>query len=104
MTFTERRHAENAQLREKINHIQQVSQQLQTLVQQVQVETVAWAREGQETDLPSPELAHRLSASFQQQGTVLALIQHEIKGAAARAMKPASSPLITGEELVALMK
>ena len=36
MTATERRHPENAQLREKINHIQSVSDQLQT---------VAWARE-----------------------------------------------------------
>ncbi len=101
MTHIERRHPENAQLREKINHIQSVSEQLQTLVAQVQVQTVAWAREGKVVDLPSADLACHLSHAFQQQRAALTQLQEDIKGAAARVTAPA---LITDEELAALMK
>lgn len=101
MTETERRHPENAQLREKINRIQHASEQLQTLVSQVQAQTVAWAREGKVADLPNAELASHLSASFQQQRIALAEIQEDIKGVVTRA--PASA-LLSDEELAALMK
>ena len=104
MTATERRHPENAQLREKINHIQLVSDQLQTMVQHVQVQTVAWAREGRVVDLPSSELANNLSTSFLQQRAALAQIQEDIKGAAVRVGMPVSAALISDEELAALMK
>jgi gas vesicle protein len=101
MTSTDRRHPENAQLREKINHIQDVSEQLQTLVAQVQVQTVAWAREGKVVDLPSADLASHLSHAFEQQRAELAQLQEDIKGTATRVAAPA---LITDEELAALMK
>ena len=101
MTSTDRRHPENAQLREKINHIQDVSEQLQNLVAQVQVQTVAWAREGKVFDLPSADLAVDLSHAFEQQRVALAQIQEDIKGKAVRVPAPA---LITDEELAALMK
>lgn len=101
MTSTDRRHPENAQLREKINHIQDVSEQLQNLVAQVQVQTVAWAREGKVVDLPSADLAVDLSHAFEQQRVALAQIQEGIKGKAVRVPAPA---LITDEELAALMK
>jgi hypothetical protein len=101
MTSTDRRHPENAQLREKINHIQNVSEQLQNLVAQVQVQTVAWAREGRVVDLPSADLAVDLSHAFEQQRVALAQIQEDIKGKAVRVPAPA---LITDEELAALMK
>lgn len=104
MVTTERRHPENALLREKINHIQQVSEQLQTSLAQVQAQTVAWAREGKVVDLPSAELAGHLSASFQQQRVALAQMQEEIKGAAVRVVTPAKTDLISDEELAALMK
>lgn len=102
MTATERRHPDNAQLREKISHIQQVSQQLQTSLSQVQEQTVAWAREGKVVDLPNAALAQSLSASFQQQRVALAQMQQDIKGASARAVAPTT--LITDAELAALMK
>jgi hypothetical protein len=102
MTATERRHPENAKLREKIKHIQQAGQQLQSLAAQVQVQTVSWAREGKVVDLPNAELARHLSVSFQQQRAALAQIQDEIKGVSARKMAPAA--LITQDELTALMK
>ena len=57
MPFTDRRHSENSRLREKIDHIQQMSEHLKTLVAQVQEQTVAWAREGKVVDLPNTELA-----------------------------------------------
>lgn len=101
MTETERRHPENAPLREKINHIQHVSEQLQTLVAQVHVQTVAWAREGKVVDLPHADLANHLSLAFQQQRAALAQLQEDIKGTATRVAAPA---LITDEELAALMK
>ncbi len=101
MTSTDRRHPENAQLREKINHIQDVSEQLQNLVAQVQVQTVAWAREGKVFDLPSADLAVDLSHVFEQQRVALAQIQEDIKGKAVRVPAPA---LITDAELAALMK
>jgi hypothetical protein len=104
MTATERRHPENAQLREKINHIQVVSDQLQALVQQVQAQTVAWAREGKVVDLPSADLANSLSTSFLQQRAALAQIQEGIKGVSARLSMPVAATLISDEELAALMK
>jgi hypothetical protein len=104
MTATERRHPENAQLREKINHIQAVSDQLQTLVVEVQAQTVAWAREGKVVDLPSTVLANNLSISFLQQRAALAQIQEGIKGASARLSMPVTATLISDEERAALMK
>ena len=104
MTAIERRNPENAQLREKINHIQVVSEQLQALVQLVQVQTVAWAREGKVADLPSAELANSLSISFLQQRSALAQIQEGIKGASMRLSMPVAATLISDEELAALMK
>lgn len=104
MSANERRHPENAQLREKINHIQAVSEQLQALVQQVQVQTVVWAREGRVADLPCSELANSLSTSFLQQRAALAQIQEDIQGAAVRAAMPTAPALISDEELAALMK
>jgi len=101
MTDTERRHPENAPLREKINHIQRVSEQLQTSVAQIHVQTVAWAREGKVVDLPSADLAGHLSHVFQQQRAALAQLQADIQGATTRLAAPA---LITDEELAALMK
>ncbi len=101
MPSTDRRHSENAQLREKIDHIQQASQHLTMLVAQVQAQTVAWARDGKVNDLPNAELARHLSASFQQQRAALTAIQDDIKGMASHVVAPA---LITDEELAALMK
>lgn len=103
-TMTERRHPENARLREKINRIQEASEVLQTLVKQVQVQTVTWAREGKATDLPSAGLANELATSFQQQRSALAQIQEDIKGAKMRVANPSASTLISDEELAALMK
>jgi hypothetical protein len=101
MPSKDRRHLENALLREKIDHIQQVSEQLMTLVAQVQAQTVDWARDGKVDDLPNAELARHLSASFKQQRAALAAIQDDIKGMTAHVVAPA---LITDEELAALMK
>ena len=101
MPFTDRRHSENSRLREKIDHIQQMSEHLKTLVAQVQEQTVAWAREGKVVDLPNTELASHLSTSFQQQRGALAEIQEDIKGVVTRVAAPV---LITDEELAALMK
>lgn len=102
--MTERRHPENARLREKINRIQEASEVLQTLVKQVQLQTVTWAREGKATDLPSAELANHLATSFQQQRNALTQIQEGIKGAKMRVDTPCTSTLISDEELAALMK
>jgi hypothetical protein len=101
MVTTERRHPENALLREKINHIQQVSEQLHALVAQAHTQTVSWAREGKVVDLPHANLASHLSRVFQQQRSALAQMQEGIQGVELRMAKPA---LITDEELAALMK
>lgn len=104
MTETERRHPQNAQLREKINRIQAVSHEMQALVTQVQTQTVAWARQGKVVDLPNAALATSLSASFQQQRDALAQIREDIKGAVTRVATPSTAALISDEELAALMK
>ncbi len=103
MGLTERRRADNALLREKIDHIQQTSQQLKDLVDQVQGQAVAWAREGKVVDLPSAELAQALSAVFAQQRQAMAHIQEDIKGVAVREVAAAAA-LISDEELAALLK
>ena len=103
MVLTERRRADNALLREKIDHIQQASQQLKDLVDQVQGQTVAWAREGKVVDLPSAELAQALSAAFAQQRQAMAHIEQDIKGVAVREVAAAAA-LISDEELAALLK
>jgi small-conductance mechanosensitive channel len=97
MVSTDRRNPLNAKLRAKIDHIQQLSQQLQSSIEQIQAETVARARQGEMTDLPCQKFAAHLSPAFQQQRAALDQIQQEIKGVAA------VIPLITDEERAALM-
>ncbi len=97
MVSTDRRNPLNAKLRVKIDHIQQLSQQLQSSIEQIQTETLARARQGEVTDLPSQKFAAHLSPAFQQQRTALDQIQQEIKGASV------VIPLITDEERAALM-
>jgi hypothetical protein len=75
-----RRHPENKQLREKINHIQDLSQQLLSLIHHVEKETIATARAGQVADLPNVALAASLSDAFEGQRSAIALIQQDIRG------------------------
>jgi hypothetical protein len=103
MPKIDRRHPENTQLREKINRIQDMSQQLVNLVDHVQKETVAWARAGQVADLPSVALATRLSDAFEEQRVAISLIQQDIKGTNP-SIEWVSTPLITDGELAALMR
>lgn len=97
MGSTDRRNPLNAKLRAKIDLIQQMSQQLQSSIERVHTETVAWARQGKTTELPSQNFADYLSPEFRQQRFAMAQIQKEIKGESG----PAS--LITDDELAALM-
>jgi hypothetical protein len=100
MPERERRHPENKQLREKINHIQDLSQQLLTLIHHVRKETVASARAGHVLDLPNVALAASLSDAFEGQRSAISLIQQDIRGVAATIK---SAALITDEERAALM-
>lgn len=97
MASTDRRHPENEKLRAQIDHIQRVSQQLQSLIEQVQVETVTWARQSKTTDLPCQKFGNYLLPLFQQQSTAMHEIQQSIKG------ETLFEPLITDEERAALM-
>jgi hypothetical protein len=97
MTSTERRHPANAQLREKIDRIQQISRELKTLVEQIQVQTVTSARQGQITDLPCKKFAHDVSPIFQRQRIATKQLQEQIKGTPSRAV------FISDEERAALM-
>lgn len=100
MTETERRHPENKQLREKINHIQDLSQQLLSLIHHVEKETIASARAGQVADLPNVALAASLSDAFEGQRSAIALIQQDIRG---NVSPIKSAALITDAERAALM-
>ena len=104
MNHSDRRQPENAQLRAKIDHLRTVSQQLQMAIDQVQAQTVTWAREHKLTDLPSADLADDLSAAFKSQRKALAQIQENIQGAAVRNVPQVATQLLTDEELKALMK
>ncbi len=103
MVVTERRRADNALLRAKIDHLQQSSQQLKELVDQVQGQTVAWAREGRVVDLPSTALAATLRDAFAQQRQAMTQIQQDIQGVTVREV-PVAAALISEEELNALLK
>lgn len=103
MVVTERRRADNALLRAKIDHLQQSSQQLKELVDQVQGQAVAWAREGRVVDLPSTALATTLRDAFAQQRQAMTQIQQDIQGVTAREV-PVAAALISEEELNALLK
>jgi hypothetical protein len=98
MPERERRHPENRPLREKINHIQDLSKQLLTLIDHVQKETVASARAGQVLDLPNVDLAASLSDAFEGQRSAISLIQQDIRGRV-----PTRQSLITDAERAALM-
>ena len=100
MPERERRHPENKQLRDKINHIQDLSQQLVTLIHHVQNETMASARAGQVVDLPNAALSASLSDAFEGQRSAIALIQQDIRG---RVPTLQSTALITDAERAALM-
>jgi hypothetical protein len=80
MPERERRHPENKPLREKINHIQDLSKQLLTLTDHVQKETIAAARAGRVADLPNVALAASLSDAFEGQRAAIARIQQDIRG------------------------
>jgi hypothetical protein len=97
MASTDRRHPENAKLRAKIDHIQQVNLQLQSLIEQVQVETVTWARQGKTADLPCQKFGNHLSPVFNQQLAAMDEIRKSIKGVTV------VESLITDEERAALM-
>jgi gas vesicle protein len=100
MPETERRHPENKQLREKINHIQDVSKQLLTLIHHVQKETMASARSGQVVDLPNEALAASLSDAFEGQRSAISRIQQDIRGVVPTIK---SAALISDAERAALM-
>jgi hypothetical protein len=100
MPERERRHPENKQLREKINHIQDLSQQLLTLIHHVQDETMASARAGQVLDLPNADLAASLSDAFEGQRSAMARIQQDIRGVVPMVK---STALITDAERDALL-
>ena len=104
MAETERRHPKNAQLREKIKRIQEMSHALQTVVEQVQGQTVAWAREGKIVDLPNAALANSLVTPFQNLRVALTQIQKDIEGATVYMGMHSVANLITDEELAVLMK
>jgi hypothetical protein len=101
MNSENRRQPENAQLRAKIDHIQTVSQELQTTLHHVQAQTVAWARQQKLKDLPNPDLANELAVAFRKQRAALASIEKDIKGSLVR---ESPTQLVTDEELNALMK
>ncbi len=103
MVVTERRRADNALLRAKIDHLQQSSQLLKSWVDHVQGQTVAWARGGRVVDLPSTELAIALRDAFAQQRQAMTQIQQDIQGAVMREV-PVAAALISEEELNALLK
>jgi len=100
MPERERRHPENKPLREKINHIQDLSQQLLTLIDHVQKETVASARAGQMVDLPNVALAASLTDAFEGQRSAISRIQQDIRGGVPTIK---SATLITDAERAALM-
>ena len=97
MASTYRRHPENAKLRAKIDHIQRVNLQLQSLIEQVQVETVTWARQGKTVDLPCIKFGNHLLPVFNQQLAAMDEIRKSIKGVTV------VESLITDEERAALM-
>jgi hypothetical protein len=97
MPTVERRNPVNAKLREKIDQIKQISLQLQGLIEQVQTETITWARQGKVSDFPCQNFADHLSPAFRQQRAALDQIQQQIRG------KSLLVSLITDEERAALM-
>lgn len=96
MDFKDRRNPLNAKLRVKIDHLQQFCQQLQSSIERVQSETVAWARQGKSIELPCQVLSDHLSSEFRKQRFTLAQIQKEIKG------ESVPKALISDDELAAL--
>lgn len=101
MSKIERRRPENAQLREKINHIQDLSQQVFNLIDHIQAQTVVCARTGEVVDLPSASLAASLSHTFKEQRLAVSQIQHGITGSSNSVN---STLLITDAEFDALMR
>lgn len=104
MVLENRRKPSNAALRAKIDQLQSMGQQLKEAVDQVDAHTLAWVRQSRVVDLPSRELASTLQEVFQRQRTTVARIQKETVGAAAQDVSTTRLPLISDEEMTALMK
>ena len=102
MPHAERRNSANAPLRAKIDQIQATHQALIASMEQVQAQTLAWAREQEMADLPNPVLAQNLSAMFKAQHAALTQIQQATMGPTAAPMP--RQTLITDDEMAALMK
>jgi hypothetical protein len=104
MKQSERRHSENAQLREKIDQIQEASQRLQALTTQIQAQTLEFARSGKIDELPDAALAKNLSHLLHAQSAALAQVQNGIQVDPIQKAARISSALISDAEFSALMK
>lgn len=100
MKPTDRRHSKNAHLRQQIDKIQQASELLQRLTQEIQYQTIASARSKQLTNLPNAELSKQLSSSMRDQRAALKQMQDALVGR----KEVNAANLISKDELAALLK
>ena len=97
MKPTDRRHSKNANLRKQIDEIQQASELLQRLPQEIQSQTIASARSSQMANLPNSELSRLLSNYLREQRVALREIHEVIEGP-----RRVTSSMISKDELNAL--
>ena len=100
MNATERRQAEQARLRERVNEVQHLGQALTTSLQELQAQTLQWVRQNQSANLPASARTQSLSAPIREMQKTLTQLQKATIGS------PESAPSLslTAAELTALLK
>ncbi len=106
MIALERRQAANATLRQKIDQIQAENQTIKSAMEELEVRLIASARQpGSWSMADSQHALSRLQALYKLQRTSVLETQAEITGHAVEAIRlPSNAPLISADELAALMQ
>lgn len=104
MPVPERRQAPNAELRRKIDQIQTANQRLKDAATKLETQLLSLARNGELKALPDAQLTQKgVEALLHEQKRTLQTIQENMVGHEEKAPPLLQVPLISAEEMAALM-
>lgn len=104
MDTPDRRLVANAPLRQQIDALQASHQRLKATADLIEQETLSLARGAKLVNLPNPDLAKQeVGQLLQLQKETLDAVKSQMLGPTATATPPPPSPLISDEEMTALL-
>lgn len=104
MPVPERRQAPNAELRRKIDQIQIANQRLKDAATKLESQLLKLVRNGDLKALPDPQLTHKgVEELLHEQKRTMQTIKENMMGHQEKAPSLSQGPLISAEEMAALM-